>query len=228
MPTNSYHDWLRVAQRHSRRENETEDLLHDALLAAVLAGRRPLENADDGPWFYGVIAQQATMRARTGVRERKCRDALPPPEDKEATPVTLPGIAGLLDALSPGLRRVLVLCLHGLDRAEIRQVLGIPDTALRQRLSALRKATSLCTTTVDPQSIALAWAARLKERNPQDTGLRRATLARGPSRITGFRFGFSDADGNVIAVNAPSASQNPQDRQQVEGPASDANPKPRK
>src|SRR5688572_32304481 len=64
----AYRDLLRIARRHSRRADEAEDLLQDALLDAVAAGRADLGNLGNRRWLAGVIRNRATLTARTAAR----------------------------------------------------------------------------------------------------------------------------------------------------------------
>lgn len=215
---NDYPHWLNVARRHSRRPDEADDLLQDALLAAVRAKRRPLECAEDGPWFHGVIANLATARARSAAREKNRQEKLiiteePFAPDAEHEP------APEIDTLPDALRRTLVLALNGLDREEIRRVLGITDAALRQRLSALRRQLGDRFENTDIHALAAAYASRILARNPPDGGERRAVLARGPAHLDRFRFGISDRDGNLFAISVQETSQNRASRQQQVKPA---------
>lgn len=107
-----------------------------------------------------------------------------------------------LRTLPPSLRSVMTLALHGLDRDEIRQVLDLPDTALRQRLSALKRR-MVGSPLASLRAPFQAWVA---ERNGEQGGLRRAALARGPARIDGFRMGVSDPDGHLLGIHVPRRS----------------------
>lgn len=215
---NAYAHWLNVARRHSRRREEADDLLQDALLAAVRAGRRPLECDVDAPWFHGVIANLAIARARSAVRERTRREKLDIIEAAFAPGAEQDPLPDL-DTLPDALRRTLVLALNGLDRREIQHVLGISDAALRQRLTALKKQLGDRFKDTDVHALAAAYAARILARNPPDGGKRRTTLARGPAHLDRFRFGISDGDGNLFAISVRPASQNEALRQQQVKPA---------
>lgn len=214
MTIDAYRHWLGVARRYSRRANEAEDLLQESLLAALQSGRQPLDDAAVGPWFHGVLRNRAALRARTAARERIREASAVLPEDSIENPVHhSPALDWQEIATLPdGLRRVLVLTLSGLDRAEIRQVLAISDTALRQRLRALRKHLGE-PRTADFHALAATYAARLERNNPPDGGLRRAALARGPARLAAFRFAVADPDCNLLAIGGKT-SQTGEPRQQ--------------
>jgi RNA polymerase sigma-70 factor (ECF subfamily) len=58
------------------------------------------------------------------------------PQEQPAAPFDF---AAVLDELPPALRIVAVLALTGHNRREIVYLLGLPDTALRQRVRALKR-----------------------------------------------------------------------------------------
>ena len=134
----AYGELLRLARRHSRRADEAEDLLQDALLDAVAAGRADLRDAANRRWLSGVIRNRATFAARTAARRtrRETRWQREPPE----APVDDPPVDAVLKELPPSLKAVAALALTGHSRREIAYLLGLADTALRQRLSSLKRA----------------------------------------------------------------------------------------
>jgi DNA-directed RNA polymerase specialized sigma24 family protein len=130
-----YQALLRLARRHARIKDEAEDLLHDALIAAVAAGRLPWREGT--AWFSGVLRQRAAMDARSALRRRR-REAdadAPPSLEMGGLPPPWPVIA----ALTPALRIVALLIMTGHNRAEIAHLLRLSDETLRQRVSALRR-----------------------------------------------------------------------------------------
>lgn len=128
-----------ASARHSRVAHEIEDLAHDILLAALRRG-----TALEGEEFLRSIPasarRHASFLARSAGRRRvRESDAGIPPsaddeldqvDDDEATPVA---------SLSPVLRTTLFLLVLGLEKAELRAVLGLTDVALRKRFQALRE-----------------------------------------------------------------------------------------
>jgi DNA-directed RNA polymerase specialized sigma24 family protein len=133
-----YRDLLRLARRHSRRADEAEDLLHDALLDAVAVGRADLADTSNRRWLSGVIRNRAAFAARTAAR-RVRREMLwqrERPADDTSVP---PDIPELLRELPRSLKTVAVLAFSGHSRREIAYLLSLTDTALRQRLSALKR-----------------------------------------------------------------------------------------
>ena len=130
----AYKNLLAIARRHCRHGVEAEDLLQDALEAAIIA-RRPL-SPEGYPWLRGTMRNMARMRMR-GLARRRDRESgfagvhpthAGPPEDERLA----------VGALPSGLRIVALLSLSGHTRAEIRYLLRIHDDALRQRICALR------------------------------------------------------------------------------------------
>lgn len=198
----SYIAWLRAARRLARDADAAADLLQDALEIALRADRAPLQQTGHAPWFHGVLKRHAAFIARGDIR-RRTRDVHLLADDPDCQPPTTSarGARELPESLPPGARRVLILALHGLDRREIRQVLGISDTALRQRLASLRLTLGE-QRLPDLAGLQGAWSEWLRQRNPPDAGLRRAALNGGAGRMPGFRFGFSDPDGNFFSLSS--------------------------
>ncbi|MCO1334294.1 hypothetical protein MO867_08045 [Microbulbifer sp. OS29] len=73
---------------------------------------------------------------------------------------------GLL-AATEAQRLVLSPALNGLTRSEMRKVLNLSDTGLRQRLSGLRKklASPHTSAKIDPTSLTAAYAAQVERAN---------------------------------------------------------------
>src|SRR5690554_2989683 len=129
----AYKDLLAIARRHARGRMEAEDLLQQAILAALAAGRG--RGWDDRVWLGGVMRNIALMNARGTIRRRRREERFaeilaPSPEDD-----AMPDLGGL----APSFRIVALLALTGHGRAEIRHLLRISDEALRQRIAGLRR-----------------------------------------------------------------------------------------
>ena len=126
------------ARRHLRDASAAEDVVQEALLAAVTAGRADLEDPVNRRWLAGVVRNQARQQIRTNVRRRRREEdhaaigAAPVARDS-------PGPAEVLTGLPPALRAVAALILTGHNRREIAWLLRLPDTALRQRIAALKR-----------------------------------------------------------------------------------------
>lgn len=190
-----YEELLGTARRHTRLAHEAEDLVQTALLAALEAGRADLSSAPNRLWLHGVIRNQARMKARSAVR-RKAREAgyTHPAADEETASSRQGAVFAWVRSLPASLRPVAALALTGHTRAEIRSALGIPDTALRQRLLMLRRA-----------------AAAQGGLEPGNYAGLRADLAHGvlrrslPAAVTRRQavFGTYDPDGNLLIFRVP-------------------------
>ncbi len=134
-----------AAARHSRVPDEADDLLQDALLEAVRAGRADLSQAANHRWLLGTLRNLGAMAARGAVRRRLREQARTSAEEVVLTSVGVPtwqdspALAARLDTLPPALRRVADLALAGHDRREIAWLLRLGDATLRQRIAALRR-----------------------------------------------------------------------------------------
>lgn len=130
----SYRELLRMARRHARKPMDAEDLLHEALAAAIVAGRTFAH--PDRAWLGGVMRNMAAMQTRSAARrsrrESEAGALLVSQEAAQSGPPQLP-------PLPPGLRIVVLLALSGHNRAEIRHLLDISDDALRRRLADIRR-----------------------------------------------------------------------------------------
>jgi RNA polymerase sigma-70 factor (ECF subfamily) len=134
-----------AAARCSRVPDEAEDLLQDALLEAVRAGRADLTQAANHRWLLGTLRNLGAMSARGAARRRLREQAWMSAADAAATPAvasTWPpseALAARLETLPPALRQVADLALAGHDRREIAWLLRLGDATLRQRIAALRR-----------------------------------------------------------------------------------------
>lgn len=139
MRSRLYQRLLAIARRNAGAV-PAEDVVQDALLIAVEAGRGDLSDPENARWLCGVVRNRARMEARS-IRRGRHRDRawqesrqLPamPPE-------TITSLAELVDGLPPSLKSFAALVMSGHNRREIAWLLDLPDTALRQRVSALRR-----------------------------------------------------------------------------------------
>lgn len=134
----AYRELLATARRETRRADEAEDLVQDALLVGLAAGRADLDSLADRRWLKGVIRNKARLSARTAARQRLRETgwhALS--HATEDADTSAPG--DTIAILPPSLRIVATLAMTGHSRREIAYLLGLSDTALRQRLSGLRR-----------------------------------------------------------------------------------------
>lgn len=189
-----------LARRHARRSEEADDLLQSALLAAVEAGRADLSAPDNQRWLAGVIRNRATMDARTSARRRRretgwAEHVLPHAErgGGESPRSGETEGANALSTLVPSLRVTALLAFNGCTRAEIAWLLNLTDTALRQRLTQLRRALK----SLDAPGMALLSAVPV---GPLSYGLiRRALLA--PTRRREAFLASHDPDGHLFMVS---------------------------
>ncbi len=209
LTTTEYDHWLAVARRHTHRADEAADLLHNALIAAMRAGRRDFASAATAAWFTGVIRNLAKMDARSAVR-RKSREANhPPPAEAVASSTDeVQAWMNAVAALPTGARTVAVLALHGLDRKEIAHVLRLTDASLRQRLTSIRKAMHLIDASALPQAVP-------NLRSTFGTQLELGLLRRSLLAILQHEgdIGTHDPDGHLIVLTR-AGSQKPMRRQQ--------------
>lgn len=181
------------ARRHARRAADADDLVQDALLIALEQGR-----SDDPAWLAGVIRNQAAMQARSAIRRRRRETAVAEDDVVPAHEATPPSACALLERLPPAARRVAVLALHGLNAEEIRWVLGIAETAFRQRLTRIRKALGTLPPAQRAEAMALADVRDPARSADLQFGLVRRALKAALQGRAGI--GTHDADGHLIVV----------------------------
>jgi DNA-directed RNA polymerase specialized sigma24 family protein len=220
---------MRIAARFSRNPNEAEDLLQDALLEAAHAGRLDLDTDAHLPWLIGVLRNLGTMTARGAARrriresvwvaERPQDESLPwwKADDREHM--------GLPKDLAPSLARVAQLALSGHDRHEIAWLLGLSDTAMRQRICALRKQLKLDAKAMESTSVSASNSEistemqvpiPLQRQNLLFGLLRRALL---PVVRHQEGMGTSDPDGHLLVVTAKKVHLSPPTRLTFGDPA---------
>lgn len=199
-----YRGLLAQARRASRRADEAEDLVQATLLAGLEAGRQDL------PWLSGTLANLAAMTARGEVRRRRREASVaaetlavssgyagPPapagPADEPADP------AALLARLPRSARIVALMALHGLGGEEIRCLLGLSDTAFRQRLSRIRRALGELPPAQRAEAMALAYVRDPARASDLQYGLLRRALK--AAMAAGGRVGTHDADGHLLVLD---------------------------
>jgi DNA-directed RNA polymerase specialized sigma24 family protein len=198
---------LRVqARRLARRAEDADDLVQDALLAGLEAGR------SDPAWLTGVMRKQSAMTARSAIRRRR-REATADAEAASAEPAAQPGTsppstpAVLLERLPPAARRVAVLALHGLSADEIRWILLLTPAAFRQRLTTIRKALGTLPPELRAESLALAYTRDPARSADLQFGLVRRALKAALRGEPGL--GTHDTDGHLILIRLPAHSSAP-------------------
>jgi len=184
----AYREILRAARRFVRSEEEARDLVQDTLVIALARGFDDWATPARRGWLRGVVRKRAAFVARGQVRRRR-REELP----EGASGSSAGGWVwrdDFLAALPRSLRVVAALASADLCATEIRWLLGLSDTALRKRLSALRGAVR-----------AAGDAPTLPAAAPQASfGGRRPQLLAGLRRQQGRVLATHDPDGHVILL----------------------------
>jgi len=192
---------LSVARRHARSAAEAEDLLHEALIVGIQAGRREFGTPEDRAWLAGVMRNLAAEAARGAARRRRRETRWAEAQPVVTGPAEPAARAhpAILSRLSEGTRRVAVLALYGLNADEIQYVLQLKPPAFRQRLASLRRALGELPEPLRREALALAYsqperagAARL------DYGLIRRALLHHLRRSGSI--GTHDPDGHLLAI----------------------------
>lgn len=108
-------------------------------MAAVLAGRVDFDAPETARWLTGTVRNRARMAARSAMRRRGRETRWQSEALTEPLAAEQGDAASLLTGLPPSLKAVAALTLSGHTRREIAYLLDLPDTALRQRITALRR-----------------------------------------------------------------------------------------
>lgn len=137
MRTRLYARMLAIAQREAGPDL-AEDAVQEALLVAVQTGRHDLDDARTGRWLMGVVRNRARMASRTA-RRRSIRDHEWQSQRVGPDPEAGPDVSEVVAGLPPALKTLAALVLTGHNRREIAYLLNLPDTALRQRVVALKR-----------------------------------------------------------------------------------------
>ncbi len=211
MDIDTYRRLRSEARRQARKSADADDLLQDALLFALEQGRD-----GDPAWLTGVIRNQAAMQARSATRRRRRETmagadseiALDDAQAHESASTTVTTAATVLGRLPPAARRVAVLALHGLSATEIRCVLGISETAFRQRLTTIRKVLAALAPAQRAEALALAYVRDPARTVDLQFGLVRRTLKAALRDTHGMNgadnaalgIGTHDADGHLLIL----------------------------
>jgi RNA polymerase sigma-70 factor (ECF subfamily) len=133
----AYAEILEHARRVTRSLEEARDVAQESLIAALARGFHDWAAPARRAWLIGVVRKRAAMLARTeGRRRRREQSSL----GGEAHAGAWRWQPRFLDSLAPSLRAVATLANADMGASEIRWVLELSETALRQRLTALRRA----------------------------------------------------------------------------------------
>ena len=196
MDLEAYRRLRSQARRHSRRAQDADDLVQDALVAALEANRF------DENWLAGVMRNQAALAARGAIRRRR-RESVAAAESDEAgsagfAPRTALEAGSVLAALPPAARRMAVLALHGLAPEEIRWILGLTPAAFRQRLTRIRRQLGELPPRLRAEALALAYVRDPARSVDLQFGLVRRALKAALGGRAGL--GTHDADGHLIVI----------------------------
>ncbi|MGH8251089.1 MAG: RNA polymerase sigma factor [Steroidobacteraceae bacterium] len=199
-----YRQYLTMARRYSRPASEAADLLHEALLAGVQAGRLDFASATDRAWLAGTLRNIAAQTARGEIRrrQRETRFVEEPAVETDELPIAPDDARELiLKRLTDGTRRVAVLALCGMNTDEIQYVLGLKPPAFRQRLTALRRALGALPEPLHSEALALAYSQpRRAGESRLDIGLIRRALIHQLRGRQGV--GTHDPDGHLLAIRS--------------------------
>mgnify|MGYP002077980872 CR=1 FL=1 len=138
------------------------------------------------------------MQARSAIRRRRRESAAMIDDVASEAEHQPPSAETLLSRLPPSARRVAVLALHGLNAEEIRWVLGIAETAFRQRLTRIRKALGELPPAQRAEALALAYVRDPARSADLQFGLVRRALKAALQDRAGI--GTHDADGHLLVV----------------------------
>jgi len=187
----------RMALRYAAAPDQADDLVQDLLLTA-LEQQRVWNETGFHAWARGVFRRRALFIARTEGRRRR-REASYAADADPSQPAIAKLPHEFIDTLPPSLKTVALLANVGLGRTEIGSLLGIADTALRQRISALRRAWRNHGGTPEVTELPRGY--------PYLSGPRRRSLRDDLVRQPGARFAVTDPDGHSLvfgpAHNSP-------------------------
>lgn len=128
---------LAIARRAGAR-HDAEDVVQEALLIALQAGRHDLSDPDNQAWLRGVVRNRVRMLARATQRRHE-RERAWHGSRSVSEMGTMDRLPDILADLPLSLRSLAALVLTGHNRREIAYLLALPDTALRQRIAALKR-----------------------------------------------------------------------------------------
>lgn len=193
----AYRELLRLARRFTRSDYEASDLVQDAVMIALARGFDDWSTPGRQGWLRGVVRRRAAFVGR-GEKRRRRREELP---DGVCTSRASGWSwhADFLASLPRSLRVVATLASADLCAAEIRWLLGLSDTALRQRLAALRRAVGAA----EEPPTASASAPQFSFGGP------RAVLLAGLRQQHGRVVATHDPDGHAILLRIGASQLGP-------------------
>lgn len=194
------------AKRYARRQDEVDDLIQDMFLTAIESGRE-IQTDQFLLWGKGFIRNHSAFVARGEGRRRIRELNFSSKADSATIEVRVPD--QFVEALVPSLRILCRLINSGLNRQEILYALDIPDTALRQRLTALRKEWNTFLienpkeTEIERDPVSLLETGLLRQSLIKCMRGHRNNLAEGVKII-----GSHDPDGNLLIFSGKLAHKN--------------------
>jgi len=188
----AYRSLRAQARRLARRAEDADDLVQDALIAALESGRSDL------PWLSGTLRNLAAMQARGAVRRRRREAAATEASAAAGIVPTTCDAQQLLRRMPPAARRVAILALHGLGGEEIRWILGLSATAFRQRLTSIRKTLGTLPPSLRADMLALAYVRDPSRSVELQFGLVRRALKAALAGEAGL--GTHDTDGHLLLL----------------------------
>lgn len=199
MHNRSYIEFLRYAQRVTKRADEAEDLLQTVLLAAVEAGRADMTCVDNRRWLIGALRKRALFDSRSAIRRRNRESSVALTQSSSHKKEDFP--LHFISSLPPALRTTALLALTGHSKVEITWLLRLSDATLRQRMVGIKRRWR----EIDGDSF---WEMPGLGGSLLYGQIRQALLK--PVRQSSAVLASHDPDGNLFILS----SQNPMPRQQ--------------
>lgn len=187
--SDAYRDLLRLARRCTRSAEEAQDLAQDTLVVALARGFDDWSSPAHRAWLRGVVRKRAALLVREQTRRHR-REQLA--EGAASSRGAWAWHPRFLAALPPSLRALATLTSADLSAEEIRWLLGLSETAFRQRLSALRRALR-----AEPEEPTLPVPAPAVSFGPK-----RAHVLSGLLRRGGRSIATHDPDGHPLLLCA--------------------------
>lgn len=192
----AYRDILRTARRCTRSADEARELAQDAFVTALAQSSEDWSAPGRRAFLHGVVRKRAAFLARGHARRRR-RERLF--ESLGPSAAAWRWQPSFLASLPRSLRAVAALARADLSAAEIRWLLGLTDTALRKRLSALRRAVR-----AEPELPTLPAAEP-----PFALGAQRAELLASLRRQRTHALATHDPDGHPILLRVVAHKERP-------------------
>ena len=184
----TYREVLVTARRFARSEADAHDLVQDVLEIALARGVEDWSSAERRAWLRGVVRRHAAFLVRGDKRRLQRELGAADASGARASTGAWAWQPQFLASLPRSLRSLATLASADWCAAEIRWLLQLSDTALRQRLTALRRALSAHD---EPPTLPVAAP-------PRSFGAQRAQLLVHLRRRGGRAVATHDPDGHVL------------------------------